>query len=305
MNYDCIIIGGGIAGLQAAIQLGRYRHHILVIDSNNGRSNLCRAYHNILGWPDGVSGEQLRELGKKQALHLGIHFMEDKITEIRRQGEGFYLLSESGKELKTSHILIATGIIDRIPDFPEIYPCLGISVYVCPDCDGYEVLQQPTIVIGAGDVGANMALTLYYWTQSIVYVNHEQTKINPEILKKLNEKRIEVREQEIQQIYADGSQFKGVKLADGQKILAEKGFIALGGNQVKSELATQIGVEVMENNHIVVDSRTKMTNVPNVWAAGDVVAHSEQVTIAMGDGSQAAIWIHKSLLETIRKGQAN
>ncbi len=95
---------------------------------------------------------------------------------------------------------------------------------------------------------------------------------------------------------AKGSQFKGVVLKDGTKIECEYAFVALGGNEVRSQLASKLGVELHENKHILTDSRTKMTNIKHVWAAGDVVAHSEQVTIAMGEGSQAAIWIHKSLL---------
>lgn len=296
MRYDCVIVGGGIAGLQAAIQLGRYQHTILIIDSNNGRSNLCRAYHNILGWPDGISGLELREIGKKQATKFGVQLIEDRVTKVVKEGELFSIRVESGEEVFSKHILFATGVMDRIPNLPEIYPCLGISVFVCPDCDGYEVLNQRTIVLGSGDAGANMALTLYYWTQEIVLVNHERRAIQNVICKQLQEKGIEVIEKAVVEVLAEGSDFKGVRLQDGNEILGEKGFIAFGGNEVRSELATQLGVEVLDNNHIKVDPRTKMTNVQNVWAAGDVVAHSEQVTIAMGDGSQASIWIHKSLL---------
>ncbi len=79
MRYDCVIIGGGIAGLQAAIQLGRYRHHVLVIDAGVGRSTLCRSYHNLLGYPDGVSGEHLRTVGRKQAEGLGVQFVLGKV----------------------------------------------------------------------------------------------------------------------------------------------------------------------------------------------------------------------------------
>lgn len=102
--------------------------------------------------------------------------------------------------------------------------------------------------------------------------------------------------EKIAEVLADGSSFRGVRLESGQIVEGERGFIAYGGNHVKSDLAAKLGVERLGNQHIITDGRSKMTNVPHVWAAGDVVAHSEQVTIAMGEGSQAAIWIHKSLI---------
>ena len=109
--------------------------------------------------------------------------------------------------------------------------------------------------------------------------------------------RIHYVEETIQQVMEENSYLQGLILQSGMKIMGDRGFIAFGGNEVKSNLAKQSVVELLENQHIVVNPRTKMTNIPNVWAAGDVVAHSEQVTIAMGDGSAAAIWIHKSLMD--------
>lgn len=87
---DCIIVGGGIAGIQAAIQLGRYKHDIIVIDSAQGRSSIAKAYHNILGWPDGVSGHQLRTLGRQHAEKFDVEFLEDTVTSIEKSGTSFY-----------------------------------------------------------------------------------------------------------------------------------------------------------------------------------------------------------------------
>lgn len=294
-TFDCVIIGGGIAGLQAAIQLGRYKHNVLVIDSGVGRSILCKSYHNILGYPDGISGTELRQKGRQQAKKLGVEFLSAAATNVEKQDDYFVIDTESG-QYEAKRLLLATGIIDNIPPFAELYPCLGISVYLCPDCDGYEVKNKKTIVIGNGKVGANMALTLTYWTKELIYVNHGGEAIDEEVQKKLAEQNIPVIDKKIKKVEAEASSLQGFTLDDGEFLEGEHGFIAFGGNIVKSELAKQLGVEILENNHIPVNGRTKMTNVENVWAAGDVVAHSEQVTIAMGDGSQAAIWIHKSLL---------
>jgi thioredoxin reductase (NADPH) len=298
MVYDSLIIGGGIAGLQAAIQLGRYQHKVLVIDAGYGRSTLCRNYHNLLGWPDGVSGETLRDLGRVHAEKLGVQFMTDEVIAAKKHNDGFSLtLKNSIKSLTGRTLLFATGLLDRFPPLPGLIPCLGLSIYVCPDCDGYEARDKRTLILGAGDSGAGMALSLTYWTNDIIFINHERKPLSARMVEKLKEQKISYIEQPIGQIIEKEGKLQAVILDNGQQIEGTKAFIAFGGNEIKSGIAHQLGVERLENGHIVTDPRSKMTNIPQVWAAGDIGVHSEQVTIAMGEGSQAAIWMHKALLK--------
>ncbi|REE68013.1 thioredoxin reductase [Paenibacillus taihuensis] len=324
MIMDCIIIGGGIAGLQAAIQLGRYAsHRVLVIDSGDGRSAICRSYRNLLGYPDGVSGTELREAGMRQLAAYGIDVVHDTIVDASRAADGHFVLrgagegeSSSSATYKARTLLIATGVMDRFTDYPGLRPCLGLTVYVCPDCDGYEVKDRRTIVLGAGDVGANMALTLRAWTDKLVYI--EQAEAEPEakanndaqqrtasgatsasIRAQLEAAGIRHTQAVVSAITVDTAtgQFRGVQLADGTAIEADRAFLAYGGNEVRSQLARQLGASLHENGHVWTDPRSKMTSVPGVWAAGDVAVHAEQVSIAMGEGAQAAIWIHKLLMD--------
>jgi len=299
MKYDCIIVGGGIAGLQAAIQLGRYMHQVLVIDSSDGRSTLCRSYHNILGYPDGVSGQHLRDTGRRQAEALGIQFLQEKAESAAKTEAGFEVTVSNGDTYRSKRLLLATGVMDRIPEdlLPSLMPCLGTSVYVCPDCDGYQVKGKCTIVIGSGVTGVEMVKTLSYWTKDLVYINHEGKSISDEDREFFYEKKILYIETPIEKVVTDESQLQGFLLENGEEVSGNYAFTAFGGNEVRSQLAKQLGVELLENKHIVCDPRTKMTNIQGVWVAGDVAAHSEQVTIAMGEGSQAAIWIHKDIIQ--------
>ena len=299
MKYDCIIVGGGIAGLQAAIQLGRYMHQVLVIDSSDGRSTLCRSYHNILGYPDGVSGQHLRDTGRRQAEALGIQFLQEKAESAAKTEAGFEVTVSDGDTYRSKRLLLATGVMDRIPEdlLPSLMPCLGTSVYVCPDCDGYQVKGKCTIVIGSGVTGVEMVKTLSYWTKDLVYINHEGKSISDEDREFFYEKKILYIETPIEKVVTDESQLQGFLLENGEEVSGNYAFTAFGGNEVRSQLAKQLGVELLENKHIVCDPRTKMTNIQGVWVAGDVAAHSEQVTIAMGEGSQAAIWIHKDIIQ--------
>ncbi len=298
-QFDVMIIGGGIAGLQAAIQLGRYKHKIAVIDSNDGRSSICRCYHNILGWPDGVSGETLRNLGKMHAKRYGVSFINNEVIQVNKQKQSFKIDCRGGDSYTAKRILIATGVKDNIPPIKNIYKCLGLTIYVCPDCDGYEVADKHVIVIGSNMPGANMALTLSYFTNQITFINQDWKQLDREALKKLKQNGISYIQEDVEEILLeeDTADFMGVRLKSGDVIPAERGFLGFGGNEVRSELATQLGIERTENKHVIVDPRTKKTNVEHVWAAGDITVHSEQTTIAMGDGMQAAIWIHKSLME--------
>lgn len=295
-QFDCAIIGGGIAGLQAAIQLGRYQRHVVVIDAGDGRSVQCRSYHNLLGWPDGVSGKVLREHGRLQAERTGARFVQGKVEDAVSQDGQFQLVLKDGRKLRAKRVLLATGIVDRMPQLPGLLPCLGRSVYVCPDCDGYEVAGRRVVVLGSGQTGAQMALMLSYWTQDIIYVNHEKMPIDARLKQQLQVAGIQCMSEAIADLIEHDGNLSAIHMTNGDIIQVERGFIAFGGNEVRSELAQRLGVQLHENKHILVNPRTKMTSVEYVWSAGDVVAHSEQVTIAMGDGMQAAIWMHKSLL---------
>ncbi|CAH0347140.1 NAD(P)/FAD-dependent oxidoreductase [Bacillus sp. CECT 9360] len=294
---DCIIIGGGIAGLQASIQLGRYNHNILVIDSNQGRSTVCKCYHNILGWPDGVSGEEIRRLGKQHAEKYGVHFVEDKVLNLQKLDGSFKMKTEKNEEYEAKTVFLATGLVDKLPDIENLFPCLGKNIYVCPDCDGYEVTGKKTVVLGGGNTGAHMAITLTYWSDDIVFINHEQAPVEAAIAEDLDKHNIQVIKESVSKVLLDDKEdLIGFELNSGKIIEAERGFTGFSGNKMNSELAEQAGVRLNEKNHVLVYPRTKETSVAGIWAGGDLIAHSEQVTISMGDGSQAAIWIHKRLM---------
>ncbi|GAB6931344.1 NAD(P)/FAD-dependent oxidoreductase [Paenibacillus sp. JCM 10914] len=294
---DCIIVGGGIAGLQAAIQLGRYSaHRVLVIDRGYGRSTICKSYRNILGWPDGVSGDELRARGRKQAESVGVKFVKDDIASATQtEARGFRLTNKNGTQYEGRTLLLATGLMDRYPDIAGLSSLLGTSVFVCPDCDGYEIQDRRTVVIGSGDPGASMAILLSERTKDITYINHEGHAVSEEHRRQLEAKGIPYIEEEVAEIKGEAGTISSVIFKDGTTLQTERGFISFGGNAIYSELAQQLGAELEHNKHVKSDPRSKMTCVENLWVAGDVGVHSELTTVAMGEGATAAIWINKAL----------
>ncbi|CDQ17813.1 NAD(P)/FAD-dependent oxidoreductase [Halobacillus karajensis] len=292
MAYDCIIIGGGIAGLQAGIMLGRYKRSVLIIDSGHGRSSLCKRYNNIIGFPEGVSGDELRLKGWKQAKTFGAEFLQSEVIDIHNR---FHVKTKCGRTFKASTLLFATGLEERLPDIAGIKECLGLSVYVCPDCDGYEIVDKKTVVVGSGDTGAHMSLTLKYWNDEITFLNHGGKELSLEMQGRLRKEKITVQQVIAERFVHSEGCLQKIITRSGLEIEADHSFLAFGGNRVQSDLAVQLGAHHNEKGHLLVDPRTRMTNVDGVWASGDIVDHSQFVTTAMGDGAQAAVWIHKWL----------
>lgn len=303
MEYDTLIIGGGIAGLQAAIQLGRSLHQVIVADSGNGRSVVARNYRNILGYPDGVSGKALRSLGEQHARQVGVSFLHGEVTLLEKEATGSFLAFLQTKEqqevqIRAKTILLSSGIKDPFPEIPGLDPCLGESLFICPDCDGYEIVNQPAVVIGSGTHAVQMAGILrYFTTEAITVINHTGVPIGTDDELILQKERIRIYNEPIRQIHQVRGQLFRVELASGKAVEVKKGFLAFPGAKVQTSLVRLFPVKRLENGHILADPRTKETSCKNIWAAGDVLAHSQQVTISMGDGSQAAIWIHKRLLD--------
>lgn len=295
--YDCAIIGGGIAGLQAAIQLGRYMYKVVVIDRNGGRSVLAKRYMNVLGWPKGVSGKELLSMGFEQAHGLGVNFVEGDVWDVQKDETGFTLFLDRGEAISCKRLLLSTGVDDRFPSIEGLEETFGSSLYVCPDCDGYEIKNKKTVVVGSGNTGAALSCTLTHWNSNITYINHDPDKsITEKWQRNCREKNIPIIEGPVLRIVnTNEDHLSYIELVDGQRIPAEKGFVAFEGKRPVNELAKRLGVDLDEHGSVLVDGRTQQTNVENLWAAGDIVLHSQLVTRAMGDGSQAAIWIHKSL----------
>lgn len=309
MEYDVVIIGGGAAGLQAAIHCGRYHWRTLVIDRGKGRTFYTPVYHNLLGYPDGVSGAELLRQGKKQAQKYGVEFLMKIVTDIRKDEDGkFTITAQRRKEFRAGSadqidvvrarkVVLATGIMDRHPDVPNVYHWAGFSIYYCPDCDGYEITNQRVVVVGRGNGGPGLAHTLLSWTDNLAVVNIDAERpISDHWKQVMSHHGIPIYTGQIKEFVGESRhRIDEVVLEDGTRIPSNKVFSALGMYSIHSELGAKLGVETLENGHIVVNPRTKETSVPGVWAAGDIVAHSQQVMIAMGEGAQAAIWINKTL----------
>jgi thioredoxin reductase (NADPH) len=300
MKYDVVVIGGGIAGLQASIQLARSLRSVLVIDHHRGRSVVAKQYRNLLGFPDGVSGEALRHTGRQQAERFGVRFIRDEAVSLEQDGSGQFLVKLKATSPNTvccKTIVMATGITDVFPVIPGLSECLGESVFICPDCDGYEIVNQEAAVIGDGPHAVALAGVLTRFSRKLIIVNHTGTALATEQLENLRSWNIPLLEAQVERMEQESGRLHALHLSTGDRLEMTRAFLSFPGAQPNTTLLEPFPVERNEQGYILVDPRTRESSFRNIWAVGDIVAHSQMASIAMGDGAQAAIWINKRLLE--------
>lgn len=297
MKYDTIIIGGGIAGLQTAIQLGRCLRKVLVVDIPGGRSAVAKGYRNILGHSERVSGETLRQLGMEQAIQYGAMTKIAEVAKVLPCGdEGFQVwLKGEDDPLVARTLVVATGIRDPFPPVQGVRECLGISVFICPDCDGYESVDTFTAIIGDGQHALEMTRDLSFFTRKLIVINHTGAEPGQDQLSSFLTPEMAYLNDRVEQLIHQQGELQEILFTSKRRVKVNRAFLAFPGAQVQSQLLSGTRVHVDEKGHVLVNPRTKETDHPNIWAVGDVVNHSQQVCIAMGDGVQAAIWVHKRL----------
>ncbi|QQE72788.1 NAD(P)/FAD-dependent oxidoreductase [Brevibacillus composti] len=301
MTFDTVIIGGGIAGWQAAIQLCRCLRKVAVIDAGGGRSSASKGYRNLLGFPGGVSGAQLREAGREYAIRMGAVSISDEVVSLAQREDGLFEVETRGKQrLQGQTVVLATGIADPFPDIVGLKECLGISVFICPDCDGFESAGKKTAVIGLEKQAVEMAKALSFFTDELLLFHHQDADESPSIngIPGGPASPYPIRRERVVEVEHTGGELTRLVLNSGDTVEVTRAFLAFPGARVQSRLLQPFQVRCNEKGHVLVNPRTKETSHPGIWAIGDVTVHSQQVAIAMGDGVQAAIWIHKRLLSS-------
>src|SRR3954469_18052618 len=164
---EVIIVGGGIAGLSAAIYLGRAQRDVLVIDSGHSMAKWEPVVQNYLGFPNGVGGEELLKNGCTQARRYGARFVRDEIKTVSAR-KSFFVLKGKRKTYRTKRLLVATGIFHRPPEIPGVKQCLGHSMFFCKDCDGHRVRGKRIAVIGANNEAVEYALAMLHYSACVI-----------------------------------------------------------------------------------------------------------------------------------------
>jgi thioredoxin reductase (NADPH) len=300
-QYDVAIVGGGPAGLSAAIWLARYLHSVVVIDSGDPRNWETRGVNGYLGLPDLLPAD-LRARGRDEARRHGATLVDDCVYRAQKVSDDQFVLTlHSGDDYDARRLLLAIGLKDVWPDIPGLERAYGETAHVCPDCDGYEVRDKRTIVIGVGRMAVGMALNLSTWTRDLVICTNglPPEMDEPEYCAKLEALNIPVITERVTSARVKHGRVRTLELESGMELDAERIFFAIG-QYPADDLGAQLACKRDAGGHIVVD-RHYHTSVNNVFAAGDIVPGSQLAIAAAADGAIAALSIHKSLMPEGRK----
>jgi len=293
---DCLVIGGGPAGLTAAIYLARFHLDILVVDGGKSLASWIPCTHNHAGFPDGISGKELLERMREQACKYGAKVETEFVTKLERDEEsGLYTATWGSGSAEARSVLIATGVTNRRPPMDEKLHDEALSrglVRYCPICDGYEVTDKRVGVIGSDSRGVAEAIFIRSYTADVTLIAPDKAlRLRPEDSQKLKDAGIECVDGPAQAVAIDSNCIV-VDTAEGHYAF-DSIYPALGSD-THTQLAEMVGAELSKDDCVRVDSHQR-TSVPGFYAAGDVVIGLDQISHAMGEGGVAATTIRNDL----------
>ncbi|MFQ5866330.1 MAG: NAD(P)/FAD-dependent oxidoreductase, partial [bacterium] len=300
--YDTIIVGGGPAGLSAAIHLAWHDRSVLVIDRKTGPLFFTlEKLYNVPGMP-AIRGIDLQKRLKAQAEELGAVVQSGNVISAQGKEGAFKLKGENGEIWEAKTLLLATGVARYHPTVDgDFRPCFAYAgkgnMFYCPDCEAPLITNKETIVIGAGpaDWAAGMAVGLSRYNNKLRVLLTKDTELSAHRSEQLKARGIEVIVGTITKLIGKKGVLSGLLLQDGTELSAEAFFVSSPARG-RTDLAQQLGVEMAPTgNHAQPKSQRGNTNVPGVWIAGDLRPMTQQVSVAMGTGNIAAVMIDQYL----------
>ena len=295
---DCLIIGGGPAGLTAAIYLARFRLDIRVIDAGDSRASWIPCSHNHAGYPDGINGKELLRLMREQAQKYGAKIETGRVTRLERCQDGLFSAEWGSGPQRSRSVLLATGLTNRRPPMdPELHDdamARGLIRY-CPICDGYEVTDKRVGVIGSGTNGVGEAIFLRSYTCDVTLIAPDcaldLTPADHERLKAAGVATIDGPAEAV------GVTENCITVDTAAGLMTFDNVYPALGSDTHTQLGEMVGTKLAEDGCFLCDTMMR-TSVEGLYAAGDVVHGLDQISHAMGEGGQAATTIRNDLAET-------
>ena len=268
--YDAVVVGAGPAGLTAATYLARFRRRVLVLADGHSRARWIPESHNTPGFPGGVGGPELLRRLTEQATQFGVEVRHQRAERLATTAEGFEVCGASGEPVWARAALLATGVLDRLPDLPGLEDAIRRSlVRMCPICDAYEATGKRVAVLGDGERAAREATFLRTYSDDITVIGEHAGQLS---------------------VTGDKVEWTA---PDGAAHTFEHLYLALGC-QPRSDLGVSCGARLDEDGNLTTDAH-QMTSVDGLYAAGDVVRGLNQIAVATGEAAIAATAIHNRL----------
>ncbi len=290
-GFDVLVVGGGAAGLSAALVLGRARRRVAVVDAGSPRNAPAAHMQGFLS-RDGMPPAELLAVGRDEVAHYGVELIADRVATVE---PGFFVHLAGGPVLESRRVLVATGVGDELPEIPGVRERWGRDLLHCPYCHGWEVRDQPLGVLGTHPLAAEHAQLVRQWSDDVVFFAHT-AELAPADRARLEARDIVVVDGEVARLVVENDGLVGVELGDGRVVARTAVFIRPGNRPHDDGLLAGLGCELDEAGFPIVDT-TGRTSVAGVWAAGNVADPRAQVITSAGAGSAAAIAINADLVQ--------
>ncbi|MCR9140982.1 MAG: NAD(P)/FAD-dependent oxidoreductase [bacterium] len=312
-SYEVAVIGGGPAGLSAALVLGRTRRRTVVLNYGAPRNAPARNVHGFLT-RDGTPPAEMRAIAREQiSSYDSVSFHDARITAIESAGESGFLIRTPDGTLHARIVLLATGVIDRLPDLPGLAPLWesGASIFLCPFCHGWEVRDRPWALLAENPADVEWSLLLKSWSDDLIVFTNGAFEVPDDLQAKIGRAKILLEERPLRKLIAsdtssdtdiDAGQdsrkdnadttLQAIELADGEQILREVLFVRT--SQRQTDLVQSLELSLTDIGFVAVDAAMQ-TNLPGVYAAGDLTTPMQQALSAASDGARAAAMIHHRL----------
>ncbi|WP_330341412.1 NAD(P)/FAD-dependent oxidoreductase [Streptomyces sp. NBC_00557] len=303
-RYDVVVVGGGPAGLSAALVLGRARRRTLVVDAGEPRNAPSAHMQGYLS-RDGMSPAEFLAVGREEIARYGVELVRDRVVDAARNGEDFTADLAGGRSVRARQLVIATGLKDVLPDLPGLAERFGRDVIHCPYCHGWEARDLPTGVLAASPLSVHQALMVTQWSKDVRLFLHEvgESELTDDDLRRLAAAGVAVVPGKVAELVVTDDRLTGVRLAGGTPsgggTVHDREVLYAAPRAVpNNELLLRLGAELRETPfgaYPVIDERG-LTTVPGLWAAGNASGFAEQVINAASRGYRAGAAINGELL---------
>ena len=297
-TYDVVVVGGGAAGLSGALTLGRARRSVLVVDAGQPRNSPAPGVHGFLT-RDGTNPAVLLEAGREEVRRYGVELLDGRVASAERVEDGFVVNLDDGNSVGARRLLVATGLVDELPEVPGVRERWGRDVLHCPYCHGWEVRDQPIGVLASGPRATHQALLFRQWSADVALFLHTAPLPTDEEAEKLAARGIAVVEGEVASLEIVEDRLAGVRMGGGE-VVARRTVVVMPRFVARTEMLAGLGLETTVHplgvgEHVEADA-TGLTAVPGVWVAGNVADLMAHVVGAAEAGVRAGAAINADLI---------
>lgn len=293
--FDCIIIGAGPGGLQAAIYLCRYNRNVLILDRSGGRTQHAKHIENFLT-QTAISGREIIEKGLGQAMHFGAEYQRATVSKVLKNTENlFEVYTKDGRTFSSWFVIVSSGVMDNLPDIENLYKFFGESYFTCIDCDGYRTTGKKLVIIGRSEKTLRLALAMKQMFTKDITVILSSGRNSSDYEEQLKEENIKLLIGEPSKLLGQ-EKMEALELMDGRRVQCEVIMSNLG-YRLNDEFLSELPLKKDNKGFMYVTGAEYESSLSGLYIVGPLNTGNDQVVIAAGEGAVAAIDINKRLLE--------